>query len=175
MMPVPTHLQGLVVPLDGVVDEAELDASVRCPCGGESFELLYPGDTTEHDGSTIPVTAERDGKFFFRIEAQCVRCRRTLLLFDADFHGWNGYVCCNSAQASLPRPALKAWNCLKCGATSHSVRVTICGEGKADFVENAGDEFPPERWVDGFGWFYLSIACDSCRLATGQWVDYETM
>jgi len=175
MMPVPTHLQGLAFPLDGAVDEETLDAVVRCSCGSESFSLHYPGSTTEYNGTRIPVTAELNGAFFFRIEATCSRCSRNVLLFDKDFHGWDGYVCHDEPQAALPRPPLTPWNCVGCGSTSHSARVTICTQGKDDFIENLGDSFPAERWPDGFGWFYLSIACGRCELKTESWVDYETM
>jgi hypothetical protein len=45
MMPVPSHLQGLVVPLDSAIDEEALSARVRCPCADARFDLLYPGHT----------------------------------------------------------------------------------------------------------------------------------
>jgi hypothetical protein len=51
-----------------------------------------------HKDSVIPVTLEKDGYFFFRIEAACKRCRIHHLLFDTDFHGWNGYICHDSAE-----------------------------------------------------------------------------
>src|SRR6266702_3214077 len=51
MMPLPTHLQGLVVPLDDSPNEDPLEANVRCTCGSESFELLYPGATTPHNAA----------------------------------------------------------------------------------------------------------------------------
>ena len=174
MMPIPTHLRGLVVPMDDSSNEEPLDAMVRCPCHSESFEFLYPGDTKEHNGVTIPVTAERDGAFFFRIEARCVACRQVHLLFDKDFHGWDGYICHDQKQALLPRPALQAWHCCNCGSVSHGGRISVYGEGKDDFVEGAAD-FPPDRWPDGFGWFHLSIACKSCGHEIDHWVDYETM
>jgi hypothetical protein len=137
--------------------------------------LLYPGATTAHNDSVIPVTLEKDGHFFFRIEATCTRCRARHLLFDAYFHGWDGYVCHDEAKASLLRPDLTPWTCLNCGATPHAARITIQTEGQADFVENTNGEFPADRWPDGFGWFSMSIACESCQLKTDTWVDYETM
>jgi hypothetical protein len=124
MMPIPTHLQGLVVPMDDSSNEESLDAMVRCPCHSESFEFLYPGDTKEHNGVAIPVTAERGGG--------------------------------------------------KCGSVPHGGRISVYGEGKDDFVESAAD-FPPDRWPDGFGWFFLSLACKSCGSEIDHWIDYETM
>ena len=174
-MPVPTHLQGLVVPPDGNLDEEPLEATVRCTCGGESFEMLVVDAIAEIDGVKIPVTAKRDGAFFFRLEAKCLKCVRQHLLFDADFHGWNGYVCHEAAQASLPRPPLVPWSCVDCGAKCHAASIRIYSEGQSDFVENAGDDFPAERWMDGFGWFYASITCDNCKKQSDDWVDYETM
>jgi hypothetical protein len=58
MMPVPSHLQGLVVPLDDAIDEAALAADVRCPCGEAVFDLFYPGQNHKYEGETVPCTAE---------------------------------------------------------------------------------------------------------------------
>jgi hypothetical protein len=97
------------------------------------------------------------------------------LIFDKDFHGWDGYVCHNESQGLLPRPSLKSWNCLECASHHHACRVSVYGEGSNDFAQNVGSEFPPDRWPDGFGWFHISIACDHCHHRTDNWVDYETM
>jgi hypothetical protein len=175
MMPVPTHLRECVVPKDSAVDESELDATVRCPCGSQEFSLLFPGHTHEYDGETIPCTAEIDGSFFFLIKAVCTSCSKEHLLIDQDFHGWNGFVCHEESQASKPRPPLTPWKCLGCGATPHSATIQIQTEGREDFVEEAGDEFDADRWHDGFGWFSMAIRCGECGKETPQWVSLETM
>jgi hypothetical protein len=175
MMPVPSHLQGLVVPLDSAIDEEALSASVRCPCGDARFELLYPGHTHEHERETIPCTAEIDGKFFFVLKSRCVGCAREHLLFDKDFHGWDGFICHNSAQAALSRPQLVAWTCRECGETDHTGVVHNQTEGKEDFISEAGEEFDENRWPDAFGWFSLDLTCSKCGKESRELVSYETM
>lgn len=175
MMPVPSHLVGLVHPKDPQIDETALDAQVVCSCGAKSFVLLYPGATHEYRGELIPCTAEIDNRFFFLIKARCTSCGREHLLLDKDLHGWNGFVCHDSAQASLPRPPLTTWKCLKCGATEHQASVQVQTEGRQDFTDGTNGEFDEERWPDGFGWLSMSIVCAACGKETPEWVSYETM
>jgi len=84
MMPLPTHLRDCVVPDSADIDESGLQGTVRCPCGSERVNLLYPGQTHEWNGTQIPCTAEINGKFFFLMKAQCVDCGAEHLLIDAD-------------------------------------------------------------------------------------------
>jgi hypothetical protein len=175
MMPVPSHLQRLVVPLDGAIDEEALSAAVRCPCGEANFELLYPGQTHEYGDELIPCTAEIEGSFFFVLRSRCVSCRREHLLFDADLHGWNGFVCHDSKQALLPRPQLVAWVCQGCRGTKHTGIVHIQTQGKADFISETGDRFDADRWPDAFGWFSLDLKCSNCGKESRDLVSYETM
>jgi DNA-directed RNA polymerase subunit RPC12/RpoP len=175
MMPVPTHLKGCVVPGSAKVDETPLKAKVECPCGGKTFHLLYPGQTHEYDAKATPRVAQIKKKFFFVIKAKCAACGKEHLLLDKDFHGWNGFVCHDAAQAKLPRPPLVAWKCLKCGELEHKAGVVIQTEGKQDFVEETDGEIDEDRWPDGFGWFTMSIQCTQCGAKTPEWVSYETM
>jgi hypothetical protein len=175
MMPVPSHLVGSVRPKDAVVDEAPLDADVVCGCGSRRFDLLYPGQTHEYRGEQIPCTAQINDRFFFLIKARCTTCDRDHLLLDKDFHGWNGFVCHDEAQASVPRPPLVPWKCLACGKSEHQASVLINTEGREDFVEETEGEFDEGRWPDGFGWFSMSITCTGCGKQTPEWVSYETM
>jgi hypothetical protein len=175
MMPVPTHLAGLLVPKESAIDEGSLNATVVCKCGGNRFDLLYPGETQEYGGEMIPCTVEVNGHFFFVLKARCTSCSIEHLLFDKDFHGWNGFVCHDESQASLARPALARWRCLKCSKPEHEASVQIQTQGKQDFVEEGGGELGEERWPDGFGWFTMAITCTSCGKHTPEWVSYETM
>ena len=175
MMPIPTHLRGIVVPRDSIIDETPLSADVRCPCGERVLELLYPGQTHQHAGELIPCTAEIDGRYFFVIRARCSGCSAEHLLLDADFHGWNGFVCHDPAQAAIPRPALIAWKCQACSGTRHTMAVHIQTEGRDDFIEQAGDGFDGDRWPDAFGWFSLDLTCVACGKASADFVSYETM
>jgi hypothetical protein len=175
MMPAPTHLKNIVAPYEVETDEEALVADIRCLCGGANFELLYPGQTHEYAGEVIPCTAEIDGNFFFVLKVRCVQCAKEHLLLDADFHGWNGFVCHDPEQAALPRPPLTVWKCLKCGGMTHSGVVHIQTEGKADFILEAGEEFDEDLWPDAFGWFSLDVTCNHCGKHTPELVSYETM
>ncbi len=169
MMPVPSHLKDCVNPKDAVVDESPLDAFVSCVCGSPQFELLFPGQTQEWDGKQIPCTAEINGTFFFLIKARCWTCKREHLLFDSHFHGWDGLIGHDPAQALLPRPSLVAWKCISCGNTKHEASVHISPVEREGF-----DSAPIERWPDAFEWFSMTIKCGSCGQDTPEWVSYET-
>ena len=175
MMPVPSHLQGFVVPQDDQVDEEALSAAIRCPCGEAKFELLYPGHTHKYGRQMIPCVAEIEGKFFFVLKSRCSSCGREHLLLDSDFHGWNGFICHDPAQAALPRPQLVAWQCHGCGETKHTGTVHIQTQGKEDFISEAGEDFDVKRWPDAFGWFSLDLACSNCGKESRELVSYETM
>jgi hypothetical protein len=174
MMPVPSHLKGLVVSKDPQFNEENLDAWIRCPCGGDRFVFLYPGTTHECRGHQIPCTAEIDGHWFFVLRVRCTTCAREHLLFDGDFHGWNGYVCHQPEYAARPRPPLVPWRCESCGCEEHRGTVQIATEGSQDFAECAHG-LPADSWPDAFGWFAVQIECCRCAFAPDVWVSYETM
>src|SRR4051794_16594220 len=111
MMPVPTHLQGLARPFETVLDEAPLRAGLECGCGSHSFEFLYPGRTIVVGGRLQPCTVEIEGRYFYVVTCRCTGCTAERVLLDADFHGWNGYVCHDPEQAAVPRPPLVVWRC----------------------------------------------------------------
>jgi hypothetical protein len=175
MMPVPTHLRNCVSQHDSMVDESPLIATVRCPCGSTAFEMLFPGATHEYNGERIPCTAEVNGSFFFLIKAVCTSCAREHLLIDQDFHGWNGFVCHDESQASIPRPPLVPWKCGSCGGTTHAGTVTIQTQGKEDFLREGGENIDSERWPDAFEWFSMGIKCCGCGAEKTEWVSLETM
>ena len=175
MMPVPSHLRGVVEPLDSTIDEEPLSAVIRCPCGESGFELLYPGQTHEYGGDLIPCTAEIGGHFFFVLKSRCTKCGREHSLLDADFHGWNGFVCHDQDQAALDRPPLVPWRCHSCDEAEHTGVVHIQTQGKDDFISEAGEEFDPSRWPDAFGWFSLDLKCRKCGKESKDLVSYETM
>ncbi|MCX7922001.1 MAG: hypothetical protein N3B21_08330 [Clostridia bacterium] len=97
------------------------------------------------------------------------------LLFDDDFHGWNGWICHDTSKAVLPRPELIEWKCTQCSSTKHRGVITIHSQGKQDFIEEAGDEFDLNRWQDAFDWFLLDISCEDCGKETRDFISHETM
>jgi hypothetical protein len=175
MMPVPTQLSNCIIPHSPEIDESGLEGKVRCPCGSETFQLLYPGQTHEWNGEQILCTAEIDGKSFFLVKARCTGCDAEHLLIDKDLHGWNGFVCHEPEQAALPRPPLKPWPCKSCGAHEHLATIQIETQGRADFIEESEGKFPEDRWPDGFSWFSMSITCAKCGNMKKDWISLETM
>jgi hypothetical protein len=175
MMPTPSHLKEVIVRSDTKFDEEPLVAPVRCPCGGEVFEILYPGQIHDRNGEAVPCVAKVGGRFFLFLKVRCNACEREHLLLDKDSHGYNGYVCHDSAQSSLPRPDLIPWRCLTCDVTGHRVVVTVCTAGRDDFEEETEGEFDPETWPEAFSWFGLGARCVACDRDTPDLIDYETM
>jgi len=175
MMPVPSHLQGLVVPLDDAIDEEALAAEIRCPCGEMVFDLLYPGQNHEYAGEMVPCTAEIDGLFFFLLKSRCASCGCEHLLFDSDFHGWDGFICHDTKKAKIARPPLVPWKCQQCAETKHTGVIQIQTEGRDDFISEAGDSFDENLWPDAFGWFSLDVTCAGCGKVSADFVSYETM
>lgn len=174
-MPTPSHLKGVVVRGDTGFDEEPLVAPVRCPCGGEVFEVLYPGQTHDWNGEAVPCVAEVGGNFLLVLKVRCTACEREHLLLDKDEHGYNGYVCHDPVQSSLPRPGLIPWRCPGCRGTGHRVVVTVCTAGRDHFEGETDGEFAPETWPEGFSWFRLGARCIACDRDTPDLIDYETM
>jgi len=175
MMPVPTHLVGIAVPHEALLDKRPLRADLRCACGSESFEILFPGQTRPAGGEEIPCAAYVDGFYFYIVSSRCSGCQTERVLFDVDFHGWHGLICHDFAQAAIPRPPLIAWQCRKCRGTAHKGVVDIAGEGRDDPVLGMGPEFDADRWPDAFGWFALSCTCRQCGEHTPELFSFETM
>ena len=175
MMPVPAHLQGIVVPKDSEIDESHLDGDVVCTCGSHRFVFFYPGETQEWQGEVTPCTAKINGKFYFVVRTKCSSCAMEWLLFDKDFHGWDGFVCHDNSQAALPRPQLVAWKCLDCGGNDHESTLQIQTEGKEDFVSEGDGKFDEKCWPEGFSWITISLKCVKCGKNSPEWVSYETM
>lgn len=175
MMPVPSHLKYILYPRKKNLDEGLLIGDIKCSCGSRSFHVMYPGATQEYEGKKYPCTIEKDGSFFFVIKVNCSECNVEYTLFDRHFHGWNGFLCHDSVQASLPRPELKYWYCQSCNSSCHEVSIKISSQGKSDFMDATGGEYDENKWPDAFEWIWITIKCSECGLVSEDWVDYETM
>jgi hypothetical protein len=173
-VPIPKHLKNITVLIEESIDDNILRANIRCKCGGTEFQLLYPGETIEYQEKKWPCSIEVEGHSVFVIKAICSNCKTQYLIFDADFHGWDGVMCHNDQKANFPRPSLVPWKCLSCGNLSHKIEVKINFESKKDFIEQSGSEFELDKWPDAFQWIWISIICTNCGLETKDWVDYET-
>lgn len=173
--PLPTHLRSVLHPSGAASGDELLVAELRCACGGELFELKYPGQTHERDGDAYPCIAGIGGRFLFIIRACCLTCNVDHLLIDQDLHGWDGVVCHDAKQAALPRPALVTWECKQCHGAVHKAQISIRSEGKEFFVEECGGRYDERKWVDAFGWFGMNIECSQCGKKSEEWVSLETM
>lgn len=174
MMPVPTHLRECVVPHDSAVDEQPLVGKVRCPCGCETFNLLYAGQAIK-EGNVI-CSAEIDGKWFFIVKARCTACAKEHVLFNEHLHGYCGFVTHDEQPPSLPNPPIADWNCPSCGGPDHKAVVEVHPLAKEDYAEiaqDAPDELPEERWPDAFEWFNVHLECCGCGHTQEKWVDFE--
>jgi hypothetical protein len=173
LSPVPSHLEGWTT-LTSVEDDW-VKLAVRCPCGSERMEFHYPGQTHLVRDEPIPCTVEIGGEWFFLIKAVCRDCRKEHVLFDSHFHGHDGFLFSSRGKkATLPRPPLVPWQCLKCGSVAHTGSVSIISDYKERYFEDGyGEEFGPEHWPDAYGCFGMSIACCDCGHKTPGWVDYE--
>ncbi len=172
MLPVPNHLKNIFVPKEEI-NEVTLVGNLHCQCGGIEFQILYPGKTIEYKEKTCPCDIEIDGHWFFVIKVICVKCMREYLIFDSDFHGWDGVMCHDEKKANVLRPNLIPWKCLSCENLTHKIAIKIDYESTENFIEQSRGEFSMDRWPDAFQWIYISITCCKCGLETKDWVDYE--
>jgi hypothetical protein len=173
-IPVPSHLQGWVVPLS--FEDEYLEATVRCPCGSDRVELHYLGTTfpSREDGSPLPRVVEIDGGYYFIVQAVCADCRTEHVLLDKNRHGCEGFLQSSPGRVAEPPPRpLMPWPCVACGGLVHRVELQIvidymdCYFKDKHFLRHGID-----RWPDAFGWIDIRILCCNCDRKTG-WVSLE--
>lgn len=170
----PTHIAKCIKFMNKCLGGRLLNCEIGCICGNQNFMLLYPGATHNFMGKIMPCTLQIDDIFFFLIKAKCLKCNLEYILFDSDFHGWDGFVCHDVDNASKPRPSLTPWKCLECKGQEHLVYVQFC-YGDLDEIAKDLKEMQVENLADAFEWIYIDIKCNSCGYETKKWVDYETM
>lgn len=169
MIPAPTHLKDITKELNEIdIKDFNLQdrysdftylGKVACKCGCEEVIFLQP---EEDIGPSY-------------LKAKCPTCLKEYLLFDTDYHGWDGWICHNEESAAKDRPEIHPIECEKCSNKTHEVVVIIDSQGKQDFIEEAGDGFDIERWQDAFEWITIDIKCSECGKVTKELVSYETM
>ncbi len=127
-MAIPTHLASFVEPAETSETSSNLTLRLKCPCGGNTFEILYQkgGDKNEKGEPTPgPVEAEYRGEFFFVIRARCANCREERLVFDARVHGYDALIGGWPGNQDMERPPLRVWSCRRCGDSVHQVFVAL--------------------------------------------------
>ncbi len=174
-MPIPNHLRKFFQPIGKNNSEFEISGKLVCTCSNDEFSISYPGATIQSNGEAVPTILKKDNHYFFRISVRCSKCNNDHLLFDSDFHGWDGFVCHDEEQAALQRPELINWKCNKCVNELFTVNIKIQSQGKEDFITEAGDEFNPKNWIEAFEWINIDLHCLHCNKTHKDWVSLETM
>lgn len=158
-LPIPTHLQAILMPVGEDDGEYQVTGALRCSCGCEEFRVEWS------NGRRL-------------VRALCAACGREYLVFDEGRHGWDGFVC---GSDGLDRTQPWQRERCACGEDAFRVQVAIHSQGQDDFVAESGllqgpdDRFSPEDWVDAFEWITISLACPLCGAVQEGWVDAETM
>jgi len=174
MLPIPKHLKSILRLIGEKNNEFEVTGKIVCDCGSENFTVELVGDSSNYEKDSVIKVIEIDGNYFLIIKVKCNSCGKGHLIFDNDYHGWNGFVCEVLAKQNA-RPDTKDWECSKCKKSDHSITLTIHSEGQEDFKEEAGDEFDEEDWIEAFSSITIKITCNSCGETNDKWISYETM
>ena len=69
-LPIPTHLQAIMLPIGNSNSELEVTGKIKCPCGNEFFEIW------ESNGRQI-------------VKLLCKECKTEYIIFDSGKHGWD--------------------------------------------------------------------------------------
>ncbi|MDR1564823.1 MAG: hypothetical protein LBS74_07690 [Oscillospiraceae bacterium] len=168
MLPIPTHLNGVLIPVGEDNSENKVTGIIRCSCGNQKFRVDNNIDEPTEDYSQV-------------IKCFCTACGKGRLLFDDKKHGWDGFVCHGEWMGeSAPDEALSPHQCRECKEEIHEITVVISSQGKQDFIEESGiadgeAEFKEEDWVEAFDWIDISLKCSNCGCEEEQWLDLETM
>jgi ribosomal protein S27E len=174
MLPIPKHLESILKPIGESNNEFEVTGKIVCDCGTENFTIEIVGDDVDYQKDNVIKVTEIDENYFLIVKVKCNDCGKEHLIFDNDYHGWNGFVCGGDSR-NLPRPDTKNWACNKCQHANHSLIVSIHSQGQEDFIEEGGEEFDPNDWVEAFDWITIKTTCKSCGETNDEWISYETM
>lgn len=173
-VPIPSHLQPILKPAGDGNSEFQVTGEIQCQCGCKQFEILFVGDDSQFESDRTIDVKEIGDDFFLIVYVKCADCNKELLLFDNDYHGWNGFVC-GGDNRSVDRPKLQKWQCDRCSNSENKVSVIISSQGKDDFMEEGGAEFGEENWVEGFEYITIETECCNCTEKHEEWISYETM
>jgi len=174
MLPIPRHLETILKPIGNDNTEFEVVGQMVCNCGSDKFKIEIVGDDSEYESDCVIKVQEIADNYFLIVKLHCNDCDKEHLVFDNDYHGWNGFICGGDSK-ELPRPKTKVWNCNKCQTANHSITLTIQSQGQEDFVEEAGDEFESKDWTEAFSWITMKTECKNCGVTNDEWISYETM
>lgn len=172
-MPPPAHLLKCTEPISSRCRRNRYVGNVRCSCGDKKFRLQHAGASREFKGEKYPQDTKVGDAYFMIIKATCLECATEYLLFDKDFHGWNGFVVDSGER--LPRPELVSWPCTACGESRHEVTIGVYSEGRQDAIDESGELLNENNWQEGFGSINIDVKCSACGHKVNGWLAYETM
>ncbi|MDR2967962.1 MAG: hypothetical protein LBU74_08470 [Methanobacteriaceae archaeon] len=173
IIPLPKHLKDILIPIGDSNTEFQLIGKIVCRCGSEEFTIEFVGDDSNYQKDDVIKVAEIDENYFLIIKVKCNSCNKENLIFDNDYHGWNGFVCEGDSR-KLGRPETEDWQCNKCQNTNHSMIVEIASNGQDDFIEETEGELDREDWTEAFSWITIQVICNSCGETNNEWISYET-
>ena len=172
-LPIPKHLKEILKPFANS-NEYEVNGKIVCDCSSEDFNIKLVGNDLKFEIEKVIKVDEIDNNFYLIVFVKCNKCSKEHLIFEKDFHGWNGFVCDINSN-NIERPKTKNWNCKNCNNTKHSMNLFIKSEGQDDFIEEAGNDFDRNDWTEGFSWITINLKCNSCNEINNEWISYETM
>ncbi len=169
IFPIPTHLKKILFPKTESPDGCEVTGGLKCKCGNSEFKVKTYRYT--EDGEVCI-----DGSY---VEVQCTKCNTEHLVFDANKHGWDGFVCGGYSKREED-DELEEFKCTECGGSSFDVNVYISSQGPDDFAEQLEEEiengdFKKDDWINAFDWITISLTCFKCKKEFEEFISRETM
>lgn len=174
MLPIPKHLKSVIKTVGQENSEFMVTGQIQCDCGNDTFKIKIVADDSAYETDNVIKVVEIEGHFFLIVKLQCNGCGKEHLIFDHDLHGWNGFMEADEAE-EIQKPPAKTWSCNKCRAENHKMIVTIQSQGQDDFVNEAGEDFDKNDWIEAFEWIIIGTECNNCGEINEEWVSYETM
>jgi hypothetical protein len=175
MLPIPKHLENILIPFGKDNNEYQVIGHIQCNCGSKEFKIRFVGDSSEYLEEKVIKVMSINDHYFLIVKATCKKCNKEHLLFDADIHGWNGFICHDEDESKAERLNEKEWNCPDCNDNAFFIEIKINSQGKQDFVEEAGEEYNPNDWINAFEWITINLTCSKCKKENKEWISYETM
>lgn len=158
-LPIPSHLKEILRLRGWRNNEHSVTGQLACQCGCKKFLLYVNEDKTV-------------------INAKCLSCNKEYEVFNAQKHGWDGFVC-NSGPVSPSQ--VSSVSCAKCENNGFNLYITVLSQEKEDFIEESGlmdsrgNTLSKEDWVNAFEWLRIDLVCAECRQKNKGWLDIETM
>ncbi len=174
MLPIPKHLKGILLPTGTANNEFEVTGKLVCECGNDHVSVHLLGNTANYFEEKVVKVIEVNGNYFLIIKIECIKCLKEHLVFDNDYHGWNGFVCGGDSR-KIPRPPTSVFKCIGCNNSDHGMTLRINSQGQEDFIEEGGEGYDKNDWIEAFSWITIRLKCNICSEKNEEWISYETM